>query len=44
MIKNFMTSRSLTRDKEPEIVLCGSNVMPFTEEDAIMMVYDGRPL
>jgi hypothetical protein len=43
MMKNFMTSRSLTRDKEPEEHPGGSDVMPFTREDAVMTVYDAAP-
>jgi hypothetical protein len=43
MIKNFMTLGTLTRGRELEEDLGRSDTMPFPEEDAIMMVYDGRP-
>jgi hypothetical protein len=44
MMKNFITSGSLTRDKEPEEDMGESDSTPFNEEDAVMMVYGGRPL
>jgi hypothetical protein len=44
MMKNFMTSGSLTRDKEPEEDMGESDSTPFNEEDAVMMVYGGCPL
>jgi hypothetical protein len=44
MMKNFMTSGSLTRDKEPEEDMGESDSTPFNEEDAVVMVYGGRPL
>jgi hypothetical protein len=44
MMKNLMTSGSLTQDKESEEDLGGSDEMTFLREDAVMMVYDGRPL
>jgi hypothetical protein len=44
MMKNFMTSGSLTRDKEPEEDLGRNDVMPFPRKDAVMTVYDdGHP-
>jgi hypothetical protein len=43
MMKNFMTSGSLTRDKEPEEDPGRSDAMPFPREDAFMTVDDGRP-
>jgi hypothetical protein len=43
-MKNFMTSGSLTRDREPKEDLGGRGATPFPREDAVMMVYDGRPL
>jgi hypothetical protein len=39
-----MTSGSLTRDKEPEEALGGSDAMPFLGEDAVVTVYDGWPI
>jgi hypothetical protein len=36
MIKNFMTSGSLTQDKEPEEEQGGSDVMPFPGEDTVV--------
>jgi hypothetical protein len=44
MMKNFITSGSLTRDKEPEEDMGKSDSTPFNEEDAVMMVYGGCPL
>jgi hypothetical protein len=43
IMKNFMTSRSLTEDKEPEEDLGGREAMPFPREDAIIIVSDGCP-
>jgi hypothetical protein len=43
MMQNFMTSRSLTRVRELEENLGGSDTMPFPREDVVMMMYDGRP-
>jgi hypothetical protein len=43
MMKNFMTSGCLTRDKEPEGYPGGGGVIPFPREEAIMRVYDGCP-
>jgi hypothetical protein len=42
MMKNFMTSGSLTQGREPEEDPSGSDAMPFPRKDAVMMVYDGR--
>jgi hypothetical protein len=44
MMTNFMTSVSLTRGMELEEDLGGNDVMPFPGVDAVMTVYDGRPL
>jgi hypothetical protein len=44
MMKNFMTSGSLIRDKEPKGDPGGKGVMPFPREEAVMTVYDGLPL
>jgi hypothetical protein len=41
MMKNFMTSRSLTRGRELEEDLNGSDMLPIPGEEAVMMVYDG---
>jgi hypothetical protein len=43
MMKNFMTSRSLTRDKELKEDMGKSDSTPFNEEDAVMMVFGGCP-
>jgi hypothetical protein len=43
MMKNFMTSESLTRDNEPEEDPGGSDAKSFPGEDAVMMVYHGSP-
>jgi hypothetical protein len=43
MMKNFMTSRSLTREKELEEDMGKSDSTPFNEEDAVMMVSGGCP-
>jgi hypothetical protein len=43
MMKNFMTSRSLTRDKEPEEDPSRRGATPLPQEDAVMMVYEWRP-
>jgi hypothetical protein len=44
MMKNFMTSGSLTRDKEPEGDPDRKGTTPFPREEAVMTVYDGCPL
>jgi hypothetical protein len=44
MMKIFMTSGSLTRDKEPEEDQGGRGVTPFPGEEMVTTVYDGRPL
>jgi hypothetical protein len=44
MMKNFMTSGSLTQGRELEEDPGGSDMMPFPREDAVMTFYDGRPL
>jgi hypothetical protein len=41
MMKNFMTSGSLTRDKEPKGDSGGGGTTPFLDEEVVMMVYDG---
>jgi hypothetical protein len=43
MMKNFIVSRPLTRDLEPKEDSGRRDVMPFPEEDAVLMVYDGHP-
>jgi hypothetical protein len=43
-MKNFMTSGSHTQDKELDEDLGESDSTPFNEENAVMMVYGGRPL
>jgi hypothetical protein len=42
-MKNFMTSGSVTRDKEPEEDPSERGTTPFPGEDAVMMVFNGRP-
>jgi hypothetical protein len=42
-MKNFMTSGSLTRDRELHEDLGGRGTAPFPRKDVIMMVYDRRP-
>jgi hypothetical protein len=44
MMKNFVSSGSLTRDKEPEEDLSGRDTTPFPMEDVVMTAYDRRPL
>jgi hypothetical protein len=44
MMKNFMTSESPTWDRELEEDPGESDAMSFLEEDAIMTVYNRRPL
>jgi hypothetical protein len=44
MMKNFMTSGSLTRGRELEEDLGRSNMMPFPRKGIVMMVYDGHLL
>lgn len=44
MMKNFMTSGSLTRGRELEEDLGRSNTMPFPRKGIVMMVYDGHLL
>jgi hypothetical protein len=43
MMKNFMASRSLNRGMEVDEVPDESDVTPFPRDDAVMMIYDGRP-
>jgi hypothetical protein len=43
MMKNFMTSGSLTKDRKLMEDPGGSDTRPFSAEDVIMMVYVGRP-
>jgi hypothetical protein len=43
MMKNFMTSVFLTRDRELEEDVGGSDVTPFPREDVVTMVYTGCP-
>jgi hypothetical protein len=43
MIKNFMVSGFLTQGMELDKVSSRRNTTPFTEEDAVMTIYDGRP-
>jgi hypothetical protein len=43
MMKTFMTSRSLTWDKELEEDPSGRDKIPFPGEDVVMTVYDGHP-
>jgi hypothetical protein len=44
MVKNFMTSGSLTRGRQLEEDPGGSDTTSFPREDAVMTVNDGRPL
>jgi hypothetical protein len=44
MMKNFMTSGSLTRGIEVDEVPDEGDTTPFPREDVIMTIYDGRPL
>jgi hypothetical protein len=43
MMRSFMTSGSLTWGAELDEGLDGSDMMPFPEENAVMMLYGGRP-
>jgi hypothetical protein len=43
MMKNFMASGSLTRGMEVDEVPDEGDTMPFPREDAVMMIYVGRP-
>jgi hypothetical protein len=43
MMQNIMALRSLTRGMEVDEVPNEGDVTPFPGEDAIMMIYDGRP-
>jgi hypothetical protein len=43
-MKKFMVSGSLTRGMELDEVPNKDDVMPFLGEDAVKMIYDGRPL
>jgi hypothetical protein len=42
MMKNFMTSRSLTRGMEVDEVPDEGDATTFPGEDVVMMIYDGR--
>jgi hypothetical protein len=44
MIQSFMTSGSLTWGAEPDEGPDESDVAPFPEENAVMMVSGGHPL
>jgi hypothetical protein len=44
MMRNFMTSGTLTRDKECEEDPGRRDVTPFPEEDVVTTVHDGCPL
>jgi hypothetical protein len=44
MMKYFMTTGSLTRDRELEEDPGRRGATPFPGEDAVVTVYDGRPL
>jgi hypothetical protein len=43
MMKNFMASGSLTRGMELDKIPDKGDATPFPGEDAVMMVYNGRP-
>jgi hypothetical protein len=43
MMKNYMASGSLTRCMEVDEVPNEGDTTPFLGEDAVMMIYDGRP-
>jgi hypothetical protein len=43
MMKDFMTSGSLTQGKELEEDPGGRDTTPFPGEDAVITVYDGHP-
>jgi hypothetical protein len=43
MMRSFMILGSLTRGSEHDEDLGGRNTMPFTVEDAVMMVCGGCP-
>jgi hypothetical protein len=43
MTQCFMTSGTLTWGAELDEGPNGSNTMPFPEENAVMMVFEGRP-
>jgi hypothetical protein len=44
MMKNFMISGSLTRGMELDEVPDEGDTTPFPGKDAVMMMYNGRPL
>jgi hypothetical protein len=44
MMKNFMSSGSLTQGMEVDEVPNEGDAPPFPEEDTVMMIYNGRPL
>jgi hypothetical protein len=44
MMKNFMTTGSLTQDRGPEADLSGGSMTPFLGQDVVMMVYNWCPL
>jgi hypothetical protein len=43
MMKNFMAPGSLARGMEVNEVPDEGDTMPFPGEDAVVMIYDGRP-
>jgi hypothetical protein len=43
MVKNFMTSGSLTQGKEPERDLGGKGATPFPEKEPVMTLYARLP-
>jgi hypothetical protein len=44
LMKSFMTSVSFSRGMEVDKDLEDGDAPPFPGEDAVMMIYDGRPL
>jgi hypothetical protein len=44
MMKNLMVLGSVAQDMEPKEDPSEKDVMPFTGEDAVMMVHNGHPL
>jgi hypothetical protein len=44
MMRSFMTSGSLTWGAIPDEGPDGSDTAPFPEENAVMTVFEGRPL
>jgi hypothetical protein len=42
MMKNYMTTKNLARNKKPEGDSAGKEATPFPEEKVVMLIYGGQ--